>query len=373
MRIVKWLLPALLLIAALGYYWFTKEQANLVASLVVNKMLENMHADGDGALTEQEGLTGMFSLFDANGDGIAERAELLAVIVRSTRPFRWSNPPAQGESHAGLTHATFHSQMLDQDVGYNIYLPASYFVPANDALRYPVIYYLHGGRPGNESLSVALAKPIHAAIEAAVIRPAIIVWVNGGKVSHYNYDDSPGEDVFVHELIPHIDATYRTIAKRGGRALQGFSQGGRGTTRIMFKYPELFVSAAPGGAGYAVELQIQANDGIEVDTRQGPDTAALDFGAGNDAYSLAEKYAHNPSTPPLQIMLWGGERGFNYRAVVAYLGFLHELGIPAEQLFAPAVDHNPMRFYQDRGAELLRFHDRHWQDGTSATTSPGAE
>ncbi len=55
------------------------------------------------------------------------------------------------------------------------------------------------------------------------------------------------------EVIPHIDKTYRTIGKREGRAIEGFSQGGRGTTRIMFKYPELFCSAAPGGQGAGEE------------------------------------------------------------------------------------------------------------------------
>jgi enterochelin esterase-like enzyme len=34
-----------------------------------------------------------------------------------------------------------------------------------------------------------------------------------------------GCDVFVKELIPHIDSTYRTIAKRSGRGIEGFSQG----------------------------------------------------------------------------------------------------------------------------------------------------
>ena len=45
-----------------------------------------------------------------------------------------------------------------------------------------------------------------------------------------------GCDVFIDELIPHIDATYRTVAERGGRGLEGFSQGGRGTVRLG-QYP----------------------------------------------------------------------------------------------------------------------------------------
>jgi len=50
------------------------------------------------------------------------------------------------------------------------------------------------------------------------------------------------ETIFIKELIPHIDATYRTIAARHGRCIEGFSMGGRGATRLAMKYPELFCS-----------------------------------------------------------------------------------------------------------------------------------
>ena len=42
------------------------------------------------------------------------------------------------------------------------------------------------------------------------------------------------------DLIPHIDATYRTIADRGSRWVEGFSMGGFGAAHLGFKYPEIF-------------------------------------------------------------------------------------------------------------------------------------
>lgn len=364
MRLVKWLLPVLVVLA-LGYYWFSKEQANLIAGVVVNKFLDQLDSNADGVITEDEGFGGMFSLVDANGDSVADRAELVALIARSMKPFRWSNPPQDStQSRVGVNHATFSSKILGEEVGYNIYLPPGYESASSASLRYPVIYYLHGGRPGNESRSVGLAESIHDILLAGSVRPFLFVWVNGGEISHYNYADSPGEDVFVQELIPHIDSTYRTMAERGGRALQGFSQGGRGATRIMFKYPELFVSAAPGGSGYAVEQQIRASGGIELDTRQSAGAVELDFGAGNDAYSLAEQYSKNPDKPNLPILIWAGEQGMNYSANLEYLDYLDGLGVSAARLFAPQVDHNPFLFYQARGSELLEFHDRYWIETT---------
>ncbi len=318
--------------------------------------------NGDGVLTEDEVMPGMFSLLDANRDGRAELSEIRRFLARAGRPFSWVNPPSADHALPGLTHATFQSPSMDVPVGYNIYLPPGYDDAANRDARYPVIYYLHGGRPGNESRTVRLAEHVHAAITAGNVRPVIVVWPNGGRVSWYDHGDSMGEEVFVRELIPYVDRTYRTVAHRGGRALQGFSQGGRGATRIMFRYPELFVSAAPGGPGYAVEKLIFANDGVERDTRAAArgDVEALDFGEGNDAYSLARHYAEREARPPLNILVWVGTRGFNYEATLEYLGYLEGLSVPAERLIAPGVDHNPFWFYETLGVDLLRFHDRHW-------------
>jgi enterochelin esterase-like enzyme len=60
---------------------------------------------------------------------------------------------------------------------------------------------------------------------------------------------SPVESVFVKELIPHVDDTFRTIASREGRILEGFSMGGYGAARIGFKFSQLFagISILAGG------------------------------------------------------------------------------------------------------------------------------
>ncbi len=57
------------------------------------------------------------------------------------------------------------------------------------------------------------------------------------------------ETVIVKELVPHIDATYRTIAKRDGRLLDGYSMGGYGAARLGFKHHDLFRSVSIMGGG----------------------------------------------------------------------------------------------------------------------------
>jgi len=56
-----------------------------------------------------------------------------------------------------------------------------------------------------------------------------------------NFGANPGfEKVLVDELIPYVDAHFRTIAKRDGRAMAGLSMGGMETHSITLDKPEVF-------------------------------------------------------------------------------------------------------------------------------------
>ena len=273
-------------------------------------------------------------------------------VSKEPAPFRWVNPLPEGE-YPGVRHATFTSPSMQIDVGYCIYLPPQYDDAAWKHRRFPVVYYLHGGRPGSEIKSVKLSYYIHEAISTGKVPPAIYVFVNGGEVSHYNYPEknSMGEDVFIQELIPHIDKSYRTIADRKGRGLEGFSQGGRGTTRIMFKHPHLFCSAAPGGAGHATEKLISENDGRE--------SESLKFAPGYNTYDLARQYAKH-TEPPLKILIHVGTKGFNYENNLAYMEFLETLEIPFEKLIVADATHSAKEIYETAGRQIIEFHAKNF-------------
>ncbi len=263
-------------------------------------------------------------------------------------PFRWVNPLKQ--KLPGVRHATFRSGSMNIDVGYCIYTPSEYSKPKSANMRFPVVYYLHGGRPGSEIKSVKLVTHIHRLIENGSAPPMIYVFVNGGPVSHYNMSKlshAMGEDVFVKELIPHIDSTYRTVDSREGRGIEGFSQGGRGTTRIMFRYPELFGSAAPGGAGHATEKRISEENGRESDS--------LVFAPGHNTYDRARGYAKKPS-PSLPILIHVGTEGFNYENNLAYMDFLDTLNIPYQRLIVKDAPHSAAQIYEKRGLDIVTFH-----------------
>lgn len=141
-----------------------------------------------------------------------------------------------------ISHHTFPSGTLDRDYAYNIYLPDGY---EDGDLAYPVMYLLHGSF-GNENDWIVSGK-MHPStdllIEEGRIPPAIIVmpgsqswWVDG-----YN---EAAETAFFNDLIPHIDATYRTIPEREGRVIGGLSAGGYGTTNFVLEHPDMFAAAA---------------------------------------------------------------------------------------------------------------------------------
>lgn len=247
----------------------------------------------------------------------------------------------------GVKHGTYHSRAMDVEIGYCIYLPPGY--EQSPERRYPVVYYLHGGRPGSELKSVQLAARIRAVHEAGKVGEAIYVFVNGGKVSHYDMPGlgSWGEWTLVKELIPHIDAGYRTIAKREGRAIEGFSQGGRGTARIMFKYPELFISAAPGGGGHATEKKVSESGGWENEN--------LRFLPGANTWDRARDYAKTKS-PKLSILAYVGDKGFNFENNKEWSTFLKTLGIEHRLLIVPDAPHSASIIYDSKAAEIMGFH-----------------
>jgi endo-1,4-beta-xylanase len=269
-------------------------------------------------------------------------------------PFAWVSPlPAAATKKlpATLQHATFKSPSMGIDVGYYLYLPPGYETSEE---KYPVVYHLHGGRPGGEGKSVALANYIDAAIQKGTIKPTIYVFPNGGPISWYDMPEMKnalGESVFVNEVVPHIDATYRTWATREGRALEGYSQGGRGTTRIMFKHPHLFLSVAPGGSGYGNEKRVQENDGWE--------SESLRFlPVGYNTWDLAKQYASLPEKPSLNILLWDGTECFNYESNLACSAHLKVLGIAHEFLAIPGVTHTATGSYEVSGDAIMRHHQK---------------
>lgn len=263
------------------------------------------------------------------------------------RAFHWISPRPRTDV-PGLRHRVFDSPSNGVQVGYYVYLPPSYDDPQNTKRRYPVVYALHGGRPGSEDAYFSSMPFVSEAMTSGKISPMIYVFPNGGEVSHYDYPKlkSFGETAFIKELIPLIDRTYRTMASRDGRSLEGFSQGGRATARYLFKYPELFGSGAPMAGGHQYEKHVDENNG---------DEGMYQFEPHNNTYELARRYALDRKYP-LRIFIAVGDKDRNYRPNLEWMEHLRSLKIPFEQRIVAGVPHSQKMVYRQAGSEFMQFH-----------------
>jgi endo-1,4-beta-xylanase len=142
----------------------------------------------------------------------------------------------------GFRYRTFRSKTINDEVSYLVYLPPDY--DRRETIRYPVMYELHASRgtPARDARGT-LAR-LAPAIRDGRIPPMIIVFPKGlrGATMYSDTKDGkyPVETVIVKDLIPHIDATSRTIASREARALDGFSMGGFGAAHFCFRFLAVF-------------------------------------------------------------------------------------------------------------------------------------
>lgn len=180
---------------------------------------------------------------------------------------RWNAPPQEWtwnipEKIPGIVHGTTKSQSMQREVGYNVWLPPGYETAKEK--RYPVVYYLHGAS-GSELSAIEMGDLVKRLHRQGKIGDVLYVFPNGGHFSRYrDWEEGnvKAEIWIVKELVPHIDQTYRTIAKREGRASCGWSMGGDGALRFACQYPDLFCAAASFSAAIDWGADRDGSDGI---------------------------------------------------------------------------------------------------------------
>ena len=141
-----------------------------------------------------------------------------------------------------------------------VYTPPDY--DTNLAARYPVLYLQHGmgedargwanqGRTGfilDNLIAAGKARPMLVVMDDGGITPGAM----GGprKDGRPNFWDSFGQ-VFIEDIVPMVDATFRTIPDREDRAMAGLSLGGTQTLQITQAHLDEFayigVFSAPFG------------------------------------------------------------------------------------------------------------------------------
>lgn len=132
--------------------------------------------------------------------------------------------------------------LIVNGVHVNVMVPPRYRVGHR---RYPVVYLFHGAFGDEDSFSTQTDL---LAFTAALRdeQQAIAVMPDGGHLPSGSdwVDGSHHQETFVIEqLLPYIDAQYRTLGEGAFRAAAGFSGGGLDAMVFAARHPDLFAAA----------------------------------------------------------------------------------------------------------------------------------
>lgn len=147
--------------------------------------------------------------------------------------------------HGTVSTIEYWSRSLGVKRRAHIYTPPGYMKGTS---RYPVLYLVHGAGDSDDSwTSVGHAHNIlDNLIAAGKVRPMIVVMPNGHTPDRPNGGDMLNNNDFgndlLKDLLPYVEANYRTLNTPDMRAMAGLSMGGAHTIRNGLTHPELFHS-----------------------------------------------------------------------------------------------------------------------------------
>lgn len=157
--------------------------------------------------------------------------------------------------HGTVSKRWYYSPTLKMNRRMTIYTPPGYEATKKN---YPVLYLLHG-MGGDEEAWITLgrtAQILDNLIAQGKATPMIVVMPNGNAIQ----EAAPGESSLgfykpsfelpktmegsyeqaFPDIVRFMDAQYRTIKTKAGRAVAGLSMGGFHSLHISKQYPDLF-------------------------------------------------------------------------------------------------------------------------------------
>jgi enterochelin esterase family protein len=159
---------------------------------------------------------------------------------------------ARDVPHGDVRALWYHSKVTRKLRRALVYTPPGY--DADTARRYPVLYLQHGAGEDERGWTTQGRANfiLDNLIATGAARPMIVVMDNG-YAERSGFQPSPGagsgrprfdfsgfEAVLLEELVPKVDATYRTLAGREHRALAGLSMGSMQALQVGLAHPDTF-------------------------------------------------------------------------------------------------------------------------------------
>jgi enterochelin esterase-like enzyme len=268
---------------------------------------------------------------------------------------QWVTPPVTAPR---VRRETFDSAAAKAQVSYHIYTPEAYNTETDR--RFPVLYWLHGSGGGLGGIA-QLVEHFDTAVCAGKTPPMLVVFVNGlvnGMYCDWKSGKVPLETVIIKELVPHIDATFRTVTAREGRIIEGFSMGGYGAARLGLKHHKLFGAVSILGGG---PLQLDFTEAPRAGPRGRDQVLRTVFGGDLEYFKtqspwrIAEQNAAALRGGMLvrQVI---GDHDETLRFNRDFHDHLTKLEIPHTFTVLPGVGHNPKAVLDALGEENWKFY-----------------
>ncbi len=198
-----------------------------------------------------------------------------------------------------------------------VYLPPGY---EGSEDRYPAAYLLHAFGENAEQLvqpptdGRRWAPPIEDVLDPVFARigtaPLIVVIPDGWtRYGHGQWVDSPVggnfEQYVLHDVVAHVDGTYRTIASSRSRGVFGFSSGGFGAWHLASRNPDTFGAMAmlSGDSFFDMTHKTFLYDYLDSIWPEAPNGPVEGNDLSQVAYAYSSCYSPNPGNPPFYVDL----------------------------------------------------------------------
>ena len=256
---------------------------------------------------------------------------------------------------------TFPSESLGYDVNYRVYTPPGYF--ALDDL--PVVYVTDGHEYAADYLG-SMVIVLDNLIADARIPPVMAVFIDPRNPANLaenrrgtEYVANPAfADFVADELVPAVDAAYRTRATADGRAILGTSLGGLNSAYFGATKTDVFHNVAIQSPAFwawpeiydlyrdtpFLDLRIFMSNGTLHDGDGGPTMAAT---LEEKGYTFRYVETHEGHS-------WGQWRGLIDEALLYFFG---EAGVVAVERETPSAEAPTLAAFPNpaRGAVRLTF------------------
>ncbi len=147
------------------------------------------------------------------------------------------------------TIENFYSKSLDNRRTIQVFLPSSYNSAANATVRYKVLY----ANDGQDMTDLQLKQTLEQLDRTKSIAPLIVVavYANADRTKEYGTAGLPNAqglgakataytDFLTREVMPYINANFRTQSGAANIGIMGASLGGLSAFDLAWKHPHLF-------------------------------------------------------------------------------------------------------------------------------------